>query len=157
MNPLNLQQVLMNLVLNARAAMLTDRPAGDHRLTVAAITRADGTIGIRVTDTGPGIAPEIAGRIFEPFVTTKRKGDLMAADAVDNASVITMIAADSWFLLRSVAIMRQSSRITTSSAFARTVISRPCMLSASPDGFISSTRIATSPASAITCCATSPR
>lgn len=74
MNPLNLQQVLINLLLNARAAMLTDRPAGDHRLTVAAITRADGTIGIRVTDTGPGIAPEIAGRIFEPFVTTKRNG-----------------------------------------------------------------------------------
>jgi signal transduction histidine kinase len=75
MNPLHLQQVLMNLLLNAQAAMTKceDGPKGG-RLTVAAITRADGTVGIRVSDSGPGIPKEIAGRIFEPFVTTKKPG-----------------------------------------------------------------------------------
>jgi signal transduction histidine kinase len=68
MNPLCLQQVLTNLLLNARDA-IGQRPG---RVTINAITRADGTVGIRVTDTGPGIPREIAGRIFEPFVTNKR-------------------------------------------------------------------------------------
>jgi len=74
MNPLSLQQVLMNLLLNAHAAMSGEHGTGHRggRLTVAAITRADGTVGIRVSDTGPGIPKEIAGRIFEPFVTSKR-------------------------------------------------------------------------------------
>jgi signal transduction histidine kinase len=71
MNPLSLQQVLMNLILNAQAAM---KERGG-RLTVAALTRADGSVGIRVADTGPGIPKEIAGRIFEPFVTTKRSSE----------------------------------------------------------------------------------
>lgn len=75
-NPLSLQQVLMNLILNAHAAMRNAPPGTRHTsvntLTIAAITRADGTVGIRVTDTGPGIPKEVAGRIFEPFVTTKR-------------------------------------------------------------------------------------
>ncbi len=77
MNALNLQQVIMNLIVNARAAIKEQgaRPADGQkrgRLTIAALTRADGTVGIRVSDTGPGIAREVIGRIFEPFVTTKR-------------------------------------------------------------------------------------
>lgn len=73
MSPLHLQQVLMNLIINAQQAMREHgRPS---RLTIAAITRADGTIGIRVADNGPGIPKEIAGRIFEPFVTGRRSND----------------------------------------------------------------------------------
>ncbi len=71
MNPLSLQQVLINLVLNAQEAMRQHGRPG--RLIIAAITRADGTIGIRVSDNGPGLPKDIAGRIFEPFVTGRKR------------------------------------------------------------------------------------
>ncbi|MEK6643383.1 MAG: HAMP domain-containing sensor histidine kinase [Planctomycetota bacterium] len=64
----SLQQVLFNLVLNARQAML-DR-AG--RLTIAARRMNDGKVAIEVADTGPGIKPENVPRVFEPFFSTKR-------------------------------------------------------------------------------------
>ena len=74
MRPLNLQQVLMNLILNARRAM---RRRGG-RLSVTAT--ADGrTIRISVADSGPGIPPAILDRLFEPFVT-HRIGDEPGSD-----------------------------------------------------------------------------
>jgi signal transduction histidine kinase len=75
MSSLCLQQVLMNLIINAKAALEESGAGRPRRVTVAAITRADGCVGIRVSDNGPGIPKEIAGRIFEPFVTTKRPTD----------------------------------------------------------------------------------
>jgi PAS domain S-box-containing protein len=82
-DPGQIQQILMNLCLNARDAM----PEGG-RLTVAArnlsrreivqmVPNADAQVpyvGIVVEDTGVGIPPEDEIRIFEPFYTTKRKG-----------------------------------------------------------------------------------
>ena len=64
--PVQLQQVLMNLVLNARDAML---PKGG-RLCIKASDTADG-IQIEVADTGGGIEPANIERIFEPFFSTK--------------------------------------------------------------------------------------
>jgi signal transduction histidine kinase len=61
-----IQQVLMNLILNARDAML---PKGG-RLTIRALDSAD-VVQIEVSDTGCGISPENIERIFEPFFTTK--------------------------------------------------------------------------------------
>lgn len=85
MNPLHLQQVLMNLIINAQQAMREHgRPS---RLTIAAITRADGTIGIRVADNGPGIPREIAGRIFEPFVTGRRNSDKTTGERVGGSGL----------------------------------------------------------------------
>ena len=66
-----LQQVLFNLVLNARQAIL-GKPGS---LTVQAEPLADNTVAIRVKDTGSGIKPEDLARIWEPFFTTKRQGD----------------------------------------------------------------------------------
>lgn len=66
-----LQQVLFNLVLNARQAML-GKPG---TLTVQAETLDDTTVAIRVKDTGSGIKPEDLERIWQPFFTTRRQGD----------------------------------------------------------------------------------
>ena len=66
-----LEQVLSNLLLNARDALAT-RPAGaPRRIRIAAAPGPDGTVRLTVADTGGGIAPEVMARLFEPFVTTK--------------------------------------------------------------------------------------
>ncbi len=65
-----LQQVFMNLIVNAAQAM-------DERGTLSIRTRyhtADGHVEIRVSDTGKGIPPEQIGHIFDPFFTTKTSG-----------------------------------------------------------------------------------
>jgi len=62
------QQILVNLIINARQAML----ANGGTLTISAgKDDRDNTINITVSDTGLGIAPENIDRIFEPFFTTK--------------------------------------------------------------------------------------
>ena len=67
-----LQQVLVNLMMNAMDAMggaARDR----RRLTVATQMKHD-RVAIAVRDTGSGLPAEIDGRLFEPFVTTKANG-----------------------------------------------------------------------------------
>ncbi len=68
-----LQQVLLNLIMNAADAMATCAPA-DRQLFVG--TEAAGPEGVRVSviDSGPGIAPDVLSRLFDPFVTTKSHG-----------------------------------------------------------------------------------
>ncbi|HEX3505158.1 MAG TPA: PAS domain S-box protein [Xanthobacteraceae bacterium] len=66
-----IQQVLLNLMRNAIEAMEIS-PTRD--LVIATALADNNMIEIRVTDTGSGIAPEIAGQLFQPFVTTKRHG-----------------------------------------------------------------------------------
>lgn len=65
----HLKQVLLNLALNAVQAM---REAGGTLSIEAAGTRE--TVTLTVADTGPGIAPEVLPRIFDPYFTTKRGG-----------------------------------------------------------------------------------
>lgn len=64
--PVQIQQVLMNLILNAREAML---PSGGV-LTIKAHDDTD-MVEIEVADTGCGIKPTDLNKIFEPFFTTK--------------------------------------------------------------------------------------
>jgi len=67
-NANQIQQVLVNLVLNAQQAM---GPGGEVRVW----TRADGdVVELAVADRGPGIPRAIRPRIFEPFFTTKPRG-----------------------------------------------------------------------------------
>ncbi len=64
--PVQIQQVIMNLILNARDAMLP----GGGLLKITAVQNGP-TVEITVADTGKGIAPENIESIFEPFFTTK--------------------------------------------------------------------------------------
>jgi two-component system, LuxR family, sensor kinase FixL len=67
-----IQQVVLNLVRNAIEAM---EQVERRELTVGTRgVREQGMAEVIVADTGPGIAPELADRLFQPFVTTKATG-----------------------------------------------------------------------------------
>ena len=70
LNKVQIQQVLVNLVRNALEAMAD---TANPELTIVSV--ANGTdAAITVRDNGPGISPEIADQLFQPFVTTKANG-----------------------------------------------------------------------------------
>ncbi len=71
-DPVQLQQVVFNLITNAIHAMEATAP-GERRLVVETRLEA-GAVGLAIGDTGAGIAPEMLQRIFEPFFTTKASG-----------------------------------------------------------------------------------
>ncbi len=68
-----LQQVLLNLITNGIDAMGTV-VEGDRKLTITSERGQPDGVLVSVTDTGPGIDPATANRIFTPFYTTKSKG-----------------------------------------------------------------------------------
>ena len=65
------QQVLLNLIRNAMDAM---EESTTRELKVTVAPAEDDRVEVSVIDTGPGIAPEIAEQLFQPFVTSKRAG-----------------------------------------------------------------------------------
>jgi PAS domain S-box-containing protein len=71
-SPNQLQQVFVNVINNAAQAIGSTGQPGT--VTIHARRWLDG-VAVDVTDTGPGVPPEIADRIFEPFFTTKREGE----------------------------------------------------------------------------------
>ena len=68
---IQIQQVLLNLLRNAMEAM---RSAPCRELAISTNPVGDGMVMVSVADSGSGIAPEIALRLFQPFVTTKPEG-----------------------------------------------------------------------------------
>ncbi|HEV7554795.1 MAG TPA: ATP-binding protein, partial [Kofleriaceae bacterium] len=68
MDASQLEQIVMNLVVNARDAM----PDGG-RVTVA-VARVGDRVALDVSDTGTGMSPEVIERVFEPYFTTKARG-----------------------------------------------------------------------------------
>jgi C4-dicarboxylate-specific signal transduction histidine kinase len=67
-----LQQVFVNLIMNAMDAIAETFPARRH-VTISSDVRAD-DVDVSVRDTGPGLPAEIIGTLFRPFVTTKSHG-----------------------------------------------------------------------------------
>ena len=72
-NKAQLQQVLLNLILNARDAMV-DMPPPLRELQVTVERGENSTAHVVLADAGSGISPERADQMFEPFVTSKRHG-----------------------------------------------------------------------------------
>jgi PAS domain S-box-containing protein len=66
-NPGKLQQVFLNLLLNAKEAM----PEGGHLRVVTEANAKNNLVAARVADSGSGIEPEHLKRIYDPFFTTK--------------------------------------------------------------------------------------
>ena len=82
-DPGQLEQVLVNLAVNARDAMpdggtlsieTANRTLDDHAVHTHPSLRPGRHVQLTVADTGTGIPPEVAERVFEPFFTTKPKG-----------------------------------------------------------------------------------
>jgi two-component system sensor kinase FixL len=72
-DPVQIEQVLLNLLLNAIEAI--DEAQSRRRLvTVSVRSLPDGQIEIAVADTGPGIGPDMRGHLWQPFATSKSEG-----------------------------------------------------------------------------------
>jgi two-component system sensor kinase FixL len=70
-DPIQVQQVVLNLVRNSMDALAQ---AERREITVRTGLGGDGFVEVAVTDTGPGLAQEVRDRLFEPFLTTKAGG-----------------------------------------------------------------------------------
>ncbi|MGC1321591.1 MAG: MASE1 domain-containing protein [Candidatus Udaeobacter sp.] len=72
-DPVQLQQVLLNLVINAFDAM-RDTPLPRRKVVIATQSNSDATVRTSVRDYGAGISEEMRDRVFDPFFTTKNEG-----------------------------------------------------------------------------------
>lgn len=70
-DPVRLQQIAMNLVLNALDAVA----ASEHRVVRVTVAAVGNLAELRVADSGPGVSPEQYKHLFEAFFTTKAEGD----------------------------------------------------------------------------------
>jgi PAS domain S-box-containing protein len=70
---IQLQQVILNLILNARDAMSGAQP-NPRELKITSGRNSGGAVRVSVRDSGPGFKPKDIERIFDPFFTTKVEG-----------------------------------------------------------------------------------
>jgi two-component system, LuxR family, sensor kinase FixL len=85
-----IQQVLVNLMRNAIEAM---QESPSRALALSAFAR-DGLVEISLADSGPGLPRDVAGRLFEPFVTSKEDGMGMGLSIC--RSIITQHGGQIW-------------------------------------------------------------
>jgi PAS domain S-box-containing protein len=70
-DPSELQQMLLNLLINAEQALVSV----ESRRAITVRTRSsEHEVVLELADSGPGIAPEVRGKVFDPFFTTKPEG-----------------------------------------------------------------------------------
>jgi len=95
-----INQVLLNLFINAAHAIgevVKDVPGSRGRITVSTHT-LDGSIEIRIADTGAGIPEAVQSRIFEPFFTTKDVGKGSGQGlAMAHAAIVGRHGGQLWF------------------------------------------------------------
>jgi two-component system sensor kinase FixL len=72
-DPIQIQQVLINLVVNAFEAM-PETPVSTREVEINTQQNADGAVRVSVRDYGVGISPETGSRLFDQFFTTKAEG-----------------------------------------------------------------------------------
>src|SRR5881628_2251358 len=70
-DPSELQQMLLNLLINAEQALVAVQTP---RAIVVRTAASEEEVRLEVADSGPGIAPEIRAKMFDPFFTTKPEG-----------------------------------------------------------------------------------
>ncbi|HEU4628116.1 MAG TPA: ATP-binding protein [Gemmatimonadaceae bacterium] len=99
MDPTQLSQILLNLVTNAVQAMGEgggEDGAGGRLIIEATAAEAGDRVRLAVTDTGPGMPPEVLDRIFDPLFTTKARGlglGLWVSQSLASANGATLHAA----------------------------------------------------------------
>jgi signal transduction histidine kinase len=72
-DPVHLQQVLLNLVINGMQAV-DSGSASERSVRISALPRDDGMLEFSVSDSGPGLPAGLEKRVFEPFFTTRTTG-----------------------------------------------------------------------------------
>jgi signal transduction histidine kinase len=82
----HLQQVLLNLLLNAMDAVAGLPP--ERRRVRVSTSESDGEVRLAVSDSGPGIPPDRLSEIFEPFYTTKSSGSGMGMGLAIARSIV---------------------------------------------------------------------
>jgi C4-dicarboxylate-specific signal transduction histidine kinase len=72
-DPIQIQQVVLNLLMNALDVMHTE-PEDERRVLVSTRSEGNDRVRVSVADSGPGVKPEILKTIFDSFFTTKSHG-----------------------------------------------------------------------------------
>jgi two-component system sensor kinase FixL len=73
-SPVQVEQVVVNLVRNAAEALAEMPPGAPRRIEVAVEAAAGGGVRVAIADTGPGLPPARAARPFEDFASTRADG-----------------------------------------------------------------------------------
>jgi PAS domain S-box-containing protein len=97
-NPEEIQQVILNLILNAEQAMRAAHRGGTLTVTTKCV---DAMVTIEIHDDGPGVPVALAGRVFEPFFSTKEVGEgtglglsIAMGIAEAHAGTLTLVPTD---------------------------------------------------------------
>lgn len=89
-----LQQVLLNLIINACQAIGTARSSGT--ISISARREGDHVLAITVEDDGPGVPPELRQAIFQPFYTTKPAGQGTGLGLSISVDIVRAHGGDIW-------------------------------------------------------------
>ena len=95
-NEARLGQVFLNLIVNAAQALPTGNVEG-NTIRIATFDASPDRVVVKISDTGPGIPPEIQKRLFAPFFTTKPVGVGTGLGLSICRRIIASMGGDIWF------------------------------------------------------------